>query len=474
MEIDRGATPDAGPELDMVVVDQGQGGGGGQGGGQGGGGGDVDVMVVPDMGRPDAARDAVVDAGPDAVVDGGPDAVVDAGADMDMYVPDPDAGRDRGADADMYVPSPDMHRDMSRDRYVPYPDMSADMGPDACPADACVCLAPPNTTVSGEFTIPKEKFNKKIRIPFINKKVGVGLQAKFSGSGQLGTCRNGCKTKFTVSASGSADAAFGIIEVNAKITGSGMYERERCKECDNETCRESCEALKCTTKSGSIQAQATVTRTFGLPTTEWNKGPFGVKIGCNAKAGVTVGAGGGGSIKTPGEGGEDCDACDECNDVNVNASLGLNGTGGCGLNLSAWRWKKHFGCFNCVSAGATVRGRLQRKFGAGCSPSRTCVNIRGDANAKADLLKCLGFRWFNIKIGCSFGVKGFAEFDSCMRPAKPWGGDLTFTCSASATRPGNCSTRCCRTCGRGKACGDSCIARWKTCRKPRGCACNNQ
>ncbi len=31
---------------------------------------------------------------------------------------------------------------------------------------------------------------------------------------------------------------------------------------------------------------------------------------------------------------------------------------------------------------------------------------------------------------------------------------------------------CCKTCRKGKACGDSCISRDKTCRKPKGCACD--
>jgi hypothetical protein len=31
---------------------------------------------------------------------------------------------------------------------------------------------------------------------------------------------------------------------------------------------------------------------------------------------------------------------------------------------------------------------------------------------------------------------------------------------------------CCRICRTGKACGNSCIARNKTCRQPTGCACN--
>jgi hypothetical protein len=31
---------------------------------------------------------------------------------------------------------------------------------------------------------------------------------------------------------------------------------------------------------------------------------------------------------------------------------------------------------------------------------------------------------------------------------------------------------CCKVCSKGKACGDSCISRSKTCHKGRGCACD--
>lgn len=31
---------------------------------------------------------------------------------------------------------------------------------------------------------------------------------------------------------------------------------------------------------------------------------------------------------------------------------------------------------------------------------------------------------------------------------------------------------CCKTCSKGKACGDSCIEKDKACAKPKGCACN--
>ena len=48
------------------------------------------------------------------------------------------------------------------------------------------------------------------------------------------------------------------------------------------------------------------------------------------------------------------------------------------------------------------------------------------------------------------------------------------TPSNDAVRPPPTSRRrnCCRICRTGKACGNSCISRSYTCRRPRGCACN--
>ncbi len=41
-------------------------------------------------------------------------------------------------------------------------------------------------------------------------------------------------------------------------------------------------------------------------------------------------------------------------------------------------------------------------------------------------------------------------------------------CTAAAAQ----GFACCKVCKAGKACGDSCIAAWKTCHKGKGCACN--
>ena len=44
--------------------------------------------------------------------------------------------------------------------------------------------------------------------------------------------------------------------------------------------------------------------------------------------------------------------------------------------------------------------------------------------------------------------------------------------SAAPARTVRPARRCCRICSKGKACGNSCIARNRTCRQPAGCACN--
>lgn len=43
---------------------------------------------------------------------------------------------------------------------------------------------------------------------------------------------------------------------------------------------------------------------------------------------------------------------------------------------------------------------------------------------------------------------------------------------ASQSMPREVAKRCCKVCRKGKACGNSCIARWKNCHKAPGCACD--
>jgi hypothetical protein len=55
-----------------------------------------------------------------------------------------------------------------------------------------------------------------------------------------------------------------------------------------------------------------------------------------------------------------------------------------------------------------------------------------------------------------------------------WGGGFSAPAPLTISVPsegGHGRRPCCRVCGEGKPCGDSCIARWKTCHKGEGCAC---
>ncbi len=49
---------------------------------------------------------------------------------------------------------------------------------------------------------------------------------------------------------------------------------------------------------------------------------------------------------------------------------------------------------------------------------------------------------------------------------------LTDAAGGEEAQSPQISQACCKTCRKGKACGDSCIAREKTCEKPKGCACD--
>jgi hypothetical protein len=51
-------------------------------------------------------------------------------------------------------------------------------------------------------------------------------------------------------------------------------------------------------------------------------------------------------------------------------------------------------------------------------------------------------------------------------------GMLALLMPDGADRENGQATPCCKVCTKGKACGDSCIARDKTCHQPRGCACD--
>ena len=59
------------------------------------------------------------------------------------------------------------------------------------------------------------------------------------------------------------------------------------------------------------------------------------------------------------------------------------------------------------------------------------------------------------------------------KPEKPAPKEPQRPEPAKPAKPAEEPRTCCRTCSKGKACGDACINRQLTCTKPPGCACDS-
>lgn len=58
---------------------------------------------------------------------------------------------------------------------------------------------------------------------------------------------------------------------------------------------------------------------------------------------------------------------------------------------------------------------------------------------------------------------------------KRWLVSVVVACSLAMAIPALSATtpkKCCRTCVKGKACGNGCINKKSSCKKPKGCACD--
>ncbi|MCA1975290.1 MAG: hypothetical protein LDL44_20860, partial [Caenispirillum sp.] len=56
-------------------------------------------------------------------------------------------------------------------------------------------------------------------------------------------------------------------------------------------------------------------------------------------------------------------------------------------------------------------------------------------------------------------------------PMTPWPEAAPAAAEAPDASSAEVASSCCKHCSKGKPCGDSCIARDKTCKRPPGCAC---
>ena len=122
--------------------------------------------------------------------------------------------------------------------------------------------------------------------------------------------------------------------------------------------------------------------------------------------------------------------------------------------------------------------RLASKTNAANDNNTKGCRIKGNIGSKGDRIYHMpGGRWYDrTVITASKGERWFCSEDEAKAAGWRRAGMPAFTMprakpgrSPSTTEP---AKMCCKVCRKGQACGNSCISRRYTCRKPIGCACN--
>ncbi len=104
--------------------------------------------------------------------------------------------------------------------------------------------------------------------------------------------------------------------------------------------------------------------------------------------------------------------------------------------------------------------------------------IKGNIGSKGDRIYHMpGGRWYDrTVITASKGERWFCSEDEAKAAGWRRAGMPAFTTPRSNTGQSPATLEpakaCCKVCRKGQACGNSCISRRHTCRKPPGCACN--
>jgi endonuclease YncB( thermonuclease family) len=172
------------------------------------------------------------------------------------------------------------------------------------------------------------------------------------------------------------------------------------------------------------------------------------------------------------------------NGVNLNAAMVLSGM--------ALAYKKYSDDYTGqeASSKAARRGLWAGQFVPPWDwrrgkrlPSETAVNdnppgckIKGNIGSKGDRIYHMpGSHWYDrTVITVAKGERWFCSEDEAKAAGWRQAGVNAFSVPRSKVTPSTTkpTKMCCKVCRKGQACGNSCISRRYTCRKPVGCACD--
>jgi cysteine-rich repeat protein len=342
----------------------------------------------------------------------------------------------------------------------------------SCGADECVCSLLTTVTPSFDFSlhVPRSgvPFKKKVTIPGLGKGVGAKFGVGITAKGQLAHCGNDCKGSFKASLRGVWGFELLTEKVEAQIGGSYSVLNKHCELCDPETCQASCGKTSCRSAGGAFDGQLDYTRSFPLfPPKRFSWGPVKGEVGCEASVGLGIALSGSGTKDEPGDA-ELCENCTECARSKITVGGNINGGLNCGLGIKVGSLSGSGRLAGQVRIGAEL---TREHKGPECDEPGTCFTAEVSAMATAKGGGCMNVRWFNAIAHCKVSLRGRVS-QGCVDDDSD-GDPVKYECSAGLTNGGACQS-CQVVCTRGKACGNSCIQRSKTCRQPKGAACQGE
>jgi hypothetical protein len=128
----------------------------------------------------------------------------------------------------------------------------------------CECNPPPTADISVMFE--KELASQEIPCPVVGGTVKDELKFTATGSGQAADCANDCTETLGVDAALSLSGQFcGTKGLSIEASGMGTYNytKQKCLECNEETCEQECADGGCRTDSGSGSLGLTLSRFYG-------------------------------------------------------------------------------------------------------------------------------------------------------------------------------------------------------------------
>ncbi len=307
----------------------------------------------------------------------------------------------------------------------------------ACTADACdpatgQCTYPRAAGACALCAVPggdAERFSASLDLsvplgvdcPLVGGRAGVVLGARGALEGE----RQGCPAcRAVVNGEVALSAEVTLCQGAAfSVTASGKFAATRNygTTCDTDSCLLACGAAFCESERFTGFAGLGVSRFLGFQR-RWRAGGATSTWGERAalEVGVRCGVAVGGEVRAEarqvatvdgGVGG----SCEDCATSEGALVAGVEGTGGCAVDLRAGRWTTTLACPGCAWLGVEAELQSGEREGAcgGATPSATSApGATSDATVTTPCLT-VGLGWYAVAAACEATLAGSCDAAGC-------------------------------------------------------------